>query len=160
MDPGSVPAELQGLTQTEEMLIARCCPIMRVLHLKGGQLGYGGHVVNVAQDITTFAATLPRLAADVPITIIRREGKNPASTRTYTSGGFACNGLWYGLLQTTPTTATSSLTTLPYPGSPLTPTFSPWAHTSDDSYNYQLSLVLATATVSLLITLNNVSKNV
>ena len=25
MDPGSVPAELQGLTQTEEMLIARCC---------------------------------------------------------------------------------------------------------------------------------------
>ena len=35
MDPGSVPAELQGLTQTEEMLIARCCPIMRVLHLKG-----------------------------------------------------------------------------------------------------------------------------
>ena len=63
MDPGSVPAELQGLTQTDEMLIARCCPIMRVLHLKGGQLGYGGHVVNVAQDITTFAATLPRLSS-------------------------------------------------------------------------------------------------
>ena len=30
----------------------------------------------------------------------------------------------------------------------ITPTFSPWAHTSDDSYIYQLSLVLATATVS------------
>ena len=29
------------------------------------------------------------------------------------------------------------------------PTFSPWTHTSDDSYIYQLSLVLATATVSL-----------
>ena len=28
------------------------------------------------------------------------------------------------------------------------PTFSPWTHTSDDSYIYQLSLVLATATVS------------
>ena len=27
-------------------------------------------------------------------------------------------------------------------------TFSPWTHTSDDSYIYQLSLVLATATVS------------
>ena len=54
VDPGSVPAELLGLSQTEEMLIARCCPIMRVIHLKGGQLGYGGHVVNVAQDITTF----------------------------------------------------------------------------------------------------------
>ena len=31
----------------------------------------------------------------------------------------------------------------------ITPTFSPWTHTSDDSYIYQLSLVLATATVSL-----------
>ena len=77
MDTGSVPAELQGLSQTEEMLIARCCPIMRVIHLKGGQLRYGGHVVNVAQDITTFAATLPRLAADVPIIILRREGQEP-----------------------------------------------------------------------------------
>ena len=28
----------------------------------------------------------------------------------------------------------------------ITPTFSPWTHTSDDSYIYQLSLVLATAT--------------
>ena len=31
----------------------------------------------------------------------------------------------------------------------ITPTFSPWTHTSDDSYLYQLSLVLATATVSI-----------
>ena len=30
----------------------------------------------------------------------------------------------------------------------IKPTFSPWTHTSDDSYIYQLSLVLATATVS------------
>ena len=30
----------------------------------------------------------------------------------------------------------------------ITPTFSPWTHTSDDSYIYQMSLVLATATVS------------
>ena len=30
----------------------------------------------------------------------------------------------------------------------ITPTFSPWTYTSDDSYIYQLSLVLATATVS------------
>ena len=30
----------------------------------------------------------------------------------------------------------------------ITPTFSPWTHASDDSYIYQLSLVLATATVS------------
>ena len=30
----------------------------------------------------------------------------------------------------------------------IPPTFSPWTHTSDDNYIYQLSLVLATATVS------------
>ena len=35
----------------------------------------------------------------------------------------------------------------------ITPTFSPWTHTSDDSYIYQLSLVLATAIVSLLLLL-------
>ena len=29
-------------------------------------------------------------------------------------------------------------------------TFRPWTHTSDDSYMYQLSLVAATATVSLI----------
>ena len=31
----------------------------------------------------------------------------------------------------------------------ITPTFRPWTHTSDDRYIYQLSLVLATATVSI-----------
>ena len=30
----------------------------------------------------------------------------------------------------------------------ITPTFRPWTHTSDDSYMYQLSLVVATATAS------------
>ena len=34
----------------------------------------------------------------------------------------------------------------------ITPTFSLWTHTSDDSYIYQLSLVLATATVSFQFT--------
>ena len=44
---------------------------------------------------------------------------------------------------------TESYRSLP-PAVPLaiTSTFSPWTHTSDDSYIYQLSLVLATATVS------------
>ena len=77
MDPGSVPAELQGLSQTE-MLIAPCCPIMRPNQLQ--------------------KRVLPALFH------------------------LRC---------------------------PSQPTFSPWAHTSDDSYIYQLSLVLATATVSL-----------
>ena len=36
-----VPHELQNLTQTEEMLIARALPIMRVYIKPGGQLGSG-----------------------------------------------------------------------------------------------------------------------
>ena len=44
--------------------------------------------------------------------------------------------------------ATKSLTgSLPH-ALAITPTFRPWTHTSDDSYFYQLSLVVATATVS------------
>ena len=35
----------------------------------------------------------------------------------------------------------------------ITLTFSTWTHTSDDSYIYQLSLVLATATVSFFVCL-------
>ena len=94
MYPGSVPAELQGLSQTEEMLIARSCPIMRVIHLKGGQLGSDARPNQLQQKSPTGS-----LAPAVPVAI--------------------------------------------------TPTFSPWTHTSDDSYIYQLSLVLATATVFL-----------
>ena len=40
----------------------------------------------------------------------------------------------------------------------MIPTFRPWTHTSDDSYIYQLSLVIATATVSLVCSLQQ--KNV
>ena len=39
----------------------------------------------------------------------------------------------------------------------ITPTFRPCTHTSDDSYIYQLSLVLATATVSLYPATHNYS---
>ena len=45
MDPGSVPLCLQGMSQTEELLIAGACPIMTVYHKQGGQLEYSGHVL-------------------------------------------------------------------------------------------------------------------
>ena len=35
MDPGSVPDQLKGLAQAEEMLIAKGCPVVRVYRLKG-----------------------------------------------------------------------------------------------------------------------------
>ncbi|CAN0338511.1 unnamed protein product, partial [Scytosiphon promiscuus] len=46
MDPGDVAPELQGLTQVEQMLIAKAYAIMRVCRLKGGQKGASGRVVN------------------------------------------------------------------------------------------------------------------
>jgi hypothetical protein len=35
MDPGTVPEQLSSLTQVEEMLISRVCPIMRVYRKHG-----------------------------------------------------------------------------------------------------------------------------
>ena len=34
MDPGTVPDLLKGLTQAEEMLLAKGCPVMRIYRLK------------------------------------------------------------------------------------------------------------------------------
>ena len=51
MWPGEVPECLRDLTQIEEMLIARACPIMSVYRKHGGQRGYKGHVLNLPQDI-------------------------------------------------------------------------------------------------------------
>ena len=77
MDPGSVPDQLKGLTQAEEMLIAKDCPVMRVYRLKGGQRGYGDRVVNLAQNIGDFVSSLPRPARDLPIEATRHVAKYP-----------------------------------------------------------------------------------
>ena len=74
MDPGSLPDQLKGLTQAEEMLIAKGCPVMRVYRLKGGQRGYGGHVVNLEQNIGDFVNSLARPARELPIIVVRRQG--------------------------------------------------------------------------------------
>lgn len=47
LTPSKVLPQLQGLTQTEEMLIARALPIMRVYIKPGGQKGYSGHCINL-----------------------------------------------------------------------------------------------------------------
>ncbi len=47
MDPGEVPEELQGLTEIEEMLIARIFPIVSVYCLRGGQYAYRGNVLSL-----------------------------------------------------------------------------------------------------------------
>ncbi|CAB3998542.1 Hypothetical predicted protein [Paramuricea clavata] len=78
MDPGTVPEQLRGLTQVEEMLISRVCPIMRVYRKHGGQRGYKGHVLNLPQDIQSFLNRLPSRVADLPVLIVRRHGAEDA----------------------------------------------------------------------------------
>ena len=74
MLPGSIPLHLKGLSQVEEMLIARACPIMSIYRKHGEQCGYKGHVLNLPQDIKGFLDTLPRNINDLPILFLRRNG--------------------------------------------------------------------------------------
>ena len=76
LTPSKVPPRLQGLTQTEEMLIARALPIMRV-HIKpGGQRGYSGHCINLPQDIKELASSLPRYPKDIALIVMKVKGRN------------------------------------------------------------------------------------
>ena len=74
MDPGKQPTCLKQLTQVEEMLTARACPLMCVYMKHGGQYGYKGHVVNLPQDIQSFVDRLPRDISEVPVILVRRKG--------------------------------------------------------------------------------------
>lgn len=70
MIPSPVPKELQGLTQFEEMLIARAFPVMHVYtKLRGGQRAYKGHVLTLPQDVQKLAEILPRCPKDLPVII-------------------------------------------------------------------------------------------
>ena len=74
MDPGSVPAELQGLSEVEELLIARAFPMMSIYRKHGGQRGYKGHVLNLPEDIQGYLNSLPANVSDLPILVIRKQG--------------------------------------------------------------------------------------
>ena len=60
MDPGIVPSELQDLTQIEELLIAAIVPMISVYRLPHGQYGYSSHVINLPQDVSSFAKKITR----------------------------------------------------------------------------------------------------
>ena len=64
----------QGLTQVEEMLISAVFPIITLNRLPHGQYGYSGHVVNLPQDVASFANSLPHLPNDLDVIVIRKEG--------------------------------------------------------------------------------------
>ena len=70
-----VPPELTGFTQIEEMLISRTLPVMTVYIKPGVQPGYSGHCINLPQNITELASSLPRYAKDVSVILVKMKGK-------------------------------------------------------------------------------------
>lgn len=80
MIPSPVPKELQGLTQFEEMLIARAFPVMHVYTKpRGGQKAYKGHVITLPQDVQQLADVLPRCPKDLPVIVFTISGKHNGS---------------------------------------------------------------------------------
>lgn len=73
MIPSQVPCELQGLTQVEEMLIARALPIMTVYIKPGGQRGYSGHCINLPQHVGELALSLPRYPKDLSVIVVLKD---------------------------------------------------------------------------------------
>jgi|SRR5579859_5587775 len=74
-----VPDEFKGLSQLEEMLIARVYPLITVYTVKGGQRKGSKHVINFPQSLNRLATQLPRLPGDVPLVVRwsnREEGRH------------------------------------------------------------------------------------
>jgi hypothetical protein len=47
---------------------------MSLCQLPHGQYAYSGHVINLPQDVASFANSLPRLPTDLDIIVVRKEG--------------------------------------------------------------------------------------
>ena len=58
------------------MLISAVMPIMSIYRLPHGQYSYSGHVINLPQDVTSFASSLPRVPSELDIVVVRKEGAN------------------------------------------------------------------------------------
>ena len=54
------------------MLISAIMPIMSIYRLPHGQYGYSGHVVNLLQDVLSFATSLLRLPSEIDVLVVRR----------------------------------------------------------------------------------------
>ena len=75
MVPSSLPPQLKGLTQCEEMLIARSFPVMLVYTRPGaGYLSYKGHVITLPHNVQKIATVVPNLVQDIPIVRLQCKG--------------------------------------------------------------------------------------
>jgi hypothetical protein len=65
------------LNEIEEMLVARAYPYMKIYRLKNGQTAHQGGCLNVEQEVTSLFDSLPSRPADIPVVIVRMQGKGP-----------------------------------------------------------------------------------
>ena len=76
MDPMCVPEELSGMSDAEQMLIARLAPTVHVHMLKHGGIASKGHCIAFPQAVQEPATIVPRLPAEVDIIRVRRQGRD------------------------------------------------------------------------------------
>ena len=50
-------------------------PIMSIYQLPLGQYGYTGHVINLPQDVVSFAQSLPTLPQEVDVLVVRKDNE-------------------------------------------------------------------------------------
>ena len=79
-----VPEELSGMSDAEQMLIARLAPTVHVHVLKHGGTAWKGHCIAFPQAAQEPATVPPRLPAEVDIIRVRRQGR--VDTKKNTSG--------------------------------------------------------------------------
>jgi hypothetical protein len=60
-------------TQVEEMLISAIMPMISVHRLPQGQYVCSGHLINLPQDVLSFATTLPRLPSALDVVVVRKK---------------------------------------------------------------------------------------
>ena len=73
--PPHIAQLIREITPTEEILLARCTPIMCIYMAKNGdQFAYRGNVINLATDRPTIHRILPLVPEQCQILIMRREG--------------------------------------------------------------------------------------
>lgn len=55
------------------MLVSAIMPIMSIYQLPLGQYGYTRHIINLPQNVISFAHSLPRLPSDLDVLAVRKE---------------------------------------------------------------------------------------
>ena len=71
MIPGEVPECLAVLNQIEEAAIKKIKPFLHMYRRRGGNVGFSGNCISFAQNVESFATSLPHPVKDLPIVIIQ-----------------------------------------------------------------------------------------